>query len=96
MSLPNISGIVASRGSERAAGSAPLGSKKNRGLLLRSRKMRFRGFSTASLGYNDTVWFKGAIMKLNFEWDGEKPKRISKNTKSVLIKQQRFSSIHSQ
>ena|GEM_PF-3252671 len=42
--LPNIAGIVASRGSERATGSAPLGSKKTRGLLLRSRKMRFSGF----------------------------------------------------
>ena len=42
--LPNIGGIVVSRGSERAAGSAPLGSKANHGLLLRPRKMRFSGF----------------------------------------------------
>jgi len=42
--VPNIGGVVASRGSERAAGLAPLGSKENHGLLLRPRKMRFSGF----------------------------------------------------
>jgi hypothetical protein len=42
--LPNIGGIVASRGSERAAGSAPLGSKENHDLLLRPRKTGFSEF----------------------------------------------------
>ena len=53
--VPNIGGIVASHGSERAAGLAPLGSKKNPGLLLRPRKTRFWDFSTASLGAPRTV-----------------------------------------
>jgi hypothetical protein len=51
--MPNVGGKVASFGSERATGSAPLGSKKTGGLLLRSRKMRFSGFSTTSLGCRD-------------------------------------------
>jgi hypothetical protein len=42
--LPNIVGIMASRGSERAAGSVPLRSKENHGLLLRPRKTRCSGF----------------------------------------------------
>lgn len=42
--LPNIGGIVASRGSERAADLAPLSSKENHGLLLRPRKTHLSGF----------------------------------------------------